>query len=186
MTLSDDPAERHREIAARFGDLASGVSDWSAPTPVPGWAARDVVAHLIDWSTGFLDSGGATLPPPSITTSADPVGAWAEHSGAVQDLFADGDRGFSHPQVGTHPIAGAIDMFYTTDVFLHSWDLAKSAGISPDLDPDRCADVLAGMEPMDAVLRSSGHYGPRFDVTPDAPVQDRLVAFIGRDPDWKP
>jgi hypothetical protein len=38
------------------------------------------------------------------------------------------------------------------------------------------------MEPMDAVLRDSGHFGPRVDVPADADEQTRLIAFTGRHP----
>jgi hypothetical protein len=38
------------------------------------------------------------------------------------------------------------------------------------------------MEPMDEVLRASGHYGPRVRVPEDADEQTRLLAFIGRQP----
>jgi hypothetical protein len=44
--------------------------------------------------------------------------------------------------------------------------------------------MLAGMEPMDEVLRQSGQYGPRVPVPDDADVQAKLIAFIGRDPAW--
>ena len=39
---------------------------------------------------------------------------------------------------------------------------------------------------MEEALRSSGHYGPAVPVAADAPVVDRLVGFIGRDPAWRP
>ncbi|MDQ3312282.1 MAG: TIGR03086 family protein, partial [Actinomycetota bacterium] len=71
---------------------------------------------------------------------------------------------------------------YTADVFMHTWDLARATGQDETLDPDRCDEILAGMEPMDEVLRSSGQYGPKVDVPADADVQTRLLAFIGRDP----
>jgi hypothetical protein len=38
---------------------------------------------------------------------------------------------------------------------------------------------------MDAVLRASGHYGPAVPAPADAPVADRLIAFVGREPDWR-
>jgi len=44
--------------------------------------------------------------------------------------------------------------------------------------------MLAGMEPLDAMLRESGQYGPRVPVPEDADPQTRLIAFIGRDPEW--
>jgi hypothetical protein len=38
------------------------------------------------------------------------------------------------------------------------------------------------MEPLDDVLRSSGHYGPRVAVPDDTDAQTKLLAFIGRNP----
>jgi hypothetical protein len=67
-------------------------------------------------------------------------------------------------------------------VFLHRWDLARATGQDETLDPDKCAEMLAGMLPMDEALRQSGHYGPRVDVPDDANVQTKLLAFIGRTP----
>jgi uncharacterized protein (TIGR03086 family) len=69
---------------------------------------------------------------------------------------------------------------------MHSWDLAQALGAEIDLDDERCAAALAAMEPMDDVLRSSGQFGAQVPVPDDAPVQDRFVAFIGRDPYWRP
>ncbi len=80
------------------------------------------------------------------------------------------------------PLRQAIDMIYTSDVFLHRWDLARATGQNETLDPDKCAAMLEGMLPMDEVLRQSGHYGPRVHVPHDADVQTKLLAFIGRDP----
>jgi uncharacterized protein (TIGR03086 family) len=80
------------------------------------------------------------------------------------------------------PLGQAIDMIYTSDVFLHRWDLARATGQDETLDPDTCAAMLEGMLPMDEVLRQSGQYGPRVDVPDDADVQTKLLAFIGRTP----
>ena len=119
----------------------------------------------------------------------DPAGAWRVHCDGVQAVLDDprtGDREHSNPHTGSLPLAAAIDRFYTTDVFLHTWDLARATGQDARLDPAFCADLLAGMEPMDAVLRASGHYGPRVEVPEGADAQTRLLGFIGRDPFWSP
>ena len=42
--------------------------------------------------------------------------------------------------------------------------------------------MYEGMEPMDEMLRSSGHYGPRVEVPDDADEQTKLIAFTGRRP----
>ena len=67
---------------------------------------------------------------------------------------------------------------------MHTWDLARATGQDDRLDPDFCALLLAGMEPLEEVIRSSGQYGPRVEVPADADVQTRLLGFIGRDPFW--
>jgi hypothetical protein len=44
--------------------------------------------------------------------------------------------------------------------------------------------MLAGMEPIEDLMRASGQYGPRVAVPNDADPQTRLLGFIGRDPYW--
>jgi hypothetical protein len=77
-------------------------------------------------------------------------------------------------------------MIYTSDVFMHRWDLARATGQDETLDPDKCAAMLAGMEPIEDAMRGSGQYGARVDVPDVADVQSRLLGFIGRDPEWEP
>ena len=182
------PAERHARLAGTFSDRVDGVSDWDAPAPVPGWTARDVIGHLVGWLPGFLSGGGISWPSDGPGVADDPVGAWQAHAAAVQGLLEgpDADRPFEHPMVGGHRLATAIDQFYSTDVFLHTWDLARASGQDATLDPTLAGEVLAGMQPFDAMLRASGQYGPKIPVADDAPVTDRLMGFIGRDPTWQP
>jgi hypothetical protein len=49
------------------------------------------------------------------------------------------------------PLGQAIDMIYTSDVFLHRWDLARATGQDETLDPDKCAAMLEGMLPRRGV-----------------------------------
>ena len=181
-------AERHRRVARDFTDRVQRVTDWDVPAPVAGWTARDIVDHLATWLPGFLSGGGVELPV-GPTATEDPVGAWILHADAVQALLDDPQRSagpFSHPQVGSMPVGAAVDRFYTPDVFMHTWDLARASGQDATLDPEFCSQLLGGMEPMEAVLRSSGQYGPRVEVPADADPQRRLIGFIGRDPSWRP
>jgi len=181
------PAERHRRIAGAFTTTVEGVAPdaWERPAPVAGWVARDVVRHLVEWLPAFLEGGtGITLPPgPSVDD--DPVGAWRAHTDGVQALLDDASvaqRAHDLPHIGRMTLEQAIDMIYTGDVFLHRWDLARATGQDETLEPDTCAAMLAGMLPLDEVLRQSGQYGPRVEVPDDADVQTKLLAFIGRTP----
>lgn len=186
MALPDTPAARHREVSKTFGALVHGADDWQAAAPVDGWTARDVVAHLVEWFPGFLTAGGVSLPPgPAVAD--DPAGAWDHHADAVQAVIEErGEESFTHPYVGTHRLAVAVDQFYISDVFMHSWDLARATGQEVALDEDFAGALLGGLQQMEEVLRSSGQYGAPVAVADDAPVVDRLMGFIGRDPAWAP
>ena len=182
------PADEYRETAARFTELVRGVPDeqtWSRQSPVAQWSARDVVRHLVEWFPGFLQAGAGRTLPQGPSVDEDPLRAWQVLSDAVQDLLDDPaseDAVLSNPHLGEVPLPQAVSRFFTADVFLHTWDLARATGQDERLDPERCARMLEGMQPMDELLRSSGQYGPKVEVPEDADVQTQLLAFIGRDP----
>lgn len=189
MALSDQPAQRHREIGRVFTDRVRGTRSWDAPSPVADWTARDVVRHLVEWLPSFLAAGAGIQLPAGPSVDDDPVAAWQAHVDAVQALLDDpatAELTLSNRHIDELPLDRAIDQFYTSDVFMHTWDLARATGQDDRLDPEFCALLLAGMEPIEDVIRSSGHYGPRVPVKDDADTQAKLIAFIGRDPQWTP
>ncbi len=180
------PAQQHAYDAARFTALVDSASttDWTRPSPVFEWTAVGVVDHLVSWSRGFLRGAGIELP--SLDVEADPVVAWQQHVHDIQAILDDpAGRVLSNPHTGDRPVDEAIDQFYTGDIWLHSWDLAKALGREPDLGEERCAAALAAMKPIEQLLRDSGQYGPAVPVADDASAQDKLMAFIGRDPAWQ-
>lgn len=180
-----DAGEWHRTVADAFTDRVRDTTDWDAPAPVDGWRARDVVGHLTSWFPAFLASGtGIEMPTGS---GADPAADWAAQAAAVQTLLDDPATAgvvLRNPHIGEMPLPDAITNIYVSDVFMHTWDLARAGGLDDRLDPEFCAQLLGGMESMDEILRSSGQYGPRVPVPDDASPQDRLIGFIGRDPGW--
>lgn len=182
-----DISERYRTVADQFTRVAVAVPDdaWDNPAPCEGWVARDVVRHMVDWIPPFLESGAALELPPGPKVDDDPVGAWKALSDGVQALLDDPQIAageFSHPQAGTHTIEDAISMFFLNDVLIHIWDLARATGGDETLDAAEVHRMLAGIEPYDEMLRSSGHYGPRVAVSDDADEQTKLIAFLGRQP----
>lgn len=174
-------------MAAEFTRRVRGVPPerWGTPAPVEGWVARDVVGHLLEWLPGFLESGAGVRLSGIVSVDVDPVGAWEARCEEVQALLeepATAESTFRGRHTGELPLDRAIDRFYTPDVFLHTWDLARATGQDEQLDPERCARLLTEMEPLDDLMRSSGQFGPRVAVPTDADAQTRLLGFIGRDP----
>jgi uncharacterized protein (TIGR03086 family) len=183
----ESPAQRHARDAARFTELVESASaaDWARSCPVAEWTALDIVKHLVQWSRGFLT--GADIELPVLDVEADPVAAWKQHVTDIQAILDDpAGRVLSNPHTGDKPVDVAIDQFYTGDAWMHSWDLAKALGREPDLGQERCRAALAAIEPMEQLLRDSGEFGPAVPVDRNASPQDKLMAFIGRDPAWQP
>ena len=187
MALSDCPAERHRQVAGLFTDRVRGTRSWDAPSPVAGWAARDVVRHLTEWFPALLSSGAGIELPAGPSVDENPVSAWQVYCDGVQAVLDDPEtahRELTNPHIGTMPVETAIDQIYTPDVFMHTWDLSRATGQDDRLDPDFCAQLLVHMEQMEDVLRSSGQFGARVEVPDSADAQTKLIGFIGRDPFW--
>jgi uncharacterized protein (TIGR03086 family) len=187
MSADRSPAAEHRRVAAGFTARVRGAAPqvWDHPAPVEGWTARDVVRHLVEWFPAFLKSGAGVDLPSGPSVDDDPVAAWTIHSDAVQALLDDpatADKELTNRHIGQLPLDQAIDRFYTSDVFMHTWDLARATGQDEALDPVKCTELYEGMLPLDDVLRSSGQYGPRVDVPDDTDVQTKLLGFIGRTP----
>ena len=61
---------------------------------------------------------------------------------------ASAPKMFVNPHIGEVPLAEAIDRFYTADVFMHTWDLARATGQDDTLDTEYCAELLDGHEPV--------------------------------------
>lgn len=182
---TSNAADDYRAVAGVFTDRVHGVAPaaWDNPAPCEGWVARDVVRHLVDWFPACLEAGAGVELPKGPSVDDDPVAAWTVLNDGVQALLDDPsthDRLLSNPHIGDIALDQAVDRFYTSDVFMHTWDLARATGQDERLDPAKCAQLLEGMLGMDEALRASGHFGPAVEVAPDADAQTRLIAFIGR------
>jgi len=186
-STSTSPARQHAYDAARFTELVESAStgDWARPSPIAEWTALGIVKHLVEWPREFLKGAGIDLP--ALDVEDDPAAAWTQHVADIQAIVDDpAGRVLSNPHTGNKPVDEAIDQFYTADLWMHSWDLARALGRKLDLGQERCAAALAAMEPIEQTLRDSGQFGSAVAVAPDASAQDKLIAFIGRDPAWQP
>ena len=179
-------AERYRKVAGEFTRRARAVpaAAWDNPAPCEGWVARDVVRHMVEWMPGMVLAGVGLDWPKEPGVDDDPAGAWEAVSDAIQAGLDDPDIAGCELEmrVGRFTMEQAVDMFCTGDILVHTWDLARATGLDETLDAAEVHRLYAGMEPMDEVLRQSGHYGPRVEVPDDADEQTRLIAFTGRRP----
>lgn len=182
------PAEKYRAVASGFTAIVGGVTDWDAPTPVVEWRARDVVGHLVTWLPAMIHGGSAFRFEAGPSADQDPVGAWTHLDNQIHALFADPAAGrqlHSNPHTGSdRPVPEVIDEFFTGDVFFHTWDLARSSGQDDRLDPGMVHDAYSGMSAAEEYLRPTGQFGQQQPVPEGATEQEKLFAFLGRDPRW--
>ncbi|RSZ65081.1 trehalose-phosphatase [Corynebacterium hylobatis] len=177
-------AERFEAVAAGFSAEVHRVHDWSAATPCAGWSARDIVNHLVTWYPANLRNAGIDL---SFThdLQADPAGTWFAFVEAVRGLLADPERADAVFTAGPDEggtVARATAGFLLPDIFMHTWDLARSQGNDVRLDEDYAARNLAGLESLGDALRETGQFGPPVSVSPAEPAGVRLMSYVGRDP----
>jgi uncharacterized protein (TIGR03086 family) len=185
LDIADTPGERFRRIAGGFTDRVEQVpaGAWSNPAPCEGWTARDVVGHLVGWVPYVIGQAGIEFAPVSVDT--DPAAAWASLVARLQTCLDDPDvacREFDAGPPGRLTVERAIDMLVTGDVLIHTWDLARAAGLDERLDAVFVHTMFEGMQPFDDILRASGHYGPKVAAPEGADEQTRLLAFTGRNP----
>jgi hypothetical protein len=73
----------------------------------------------------------------------------------------------------------------TADVLVHTWDLARAAGVDPGLDHDLCVRAYEARESAGAGGPSE-MYAPPVATAPEADTTSKLIALCGRDPAWPP
>jgi uncharacterized protein (TIGR03086 family) len=188
LVAFDSEPERFRRVAARFTDVVESVpaTAWSNPAPCEGWTARDVVRHLVEWVPSFFSRAEIDLPV-SVSVDDDPAKAWAQLRDALQARLDDAEVAASEidiEPVGRHTVAAAIEQFVTADIVVHTWDLAKAAGLDATIDHDFAARMVPAMTAIGDMLVASGHYKQAVAVADDASVEDKLIASTGRDPAW--
>lgn len=186
--------ELHRRTVGSFVALVATVpaDRWGSPTPCVGWTVRDLVNHLVYeqvWTPPMF--AGATIEQIGDRFEGDLLGehpvdaARAASAAAVAAVAQPGALARTvHLSFGDTP-AEEYARQLSADHLIHSWDLAKGAGLPDRLDPQLVAEVAAWFADREPGYRDSGVIGPRVDTDSDDP-QDRLIAAFGRDPAWRP
>ena len=187
MTAAIDPVTA---LERSYDELAKVVADLrpdqlGSPTSCPAWDVRAMLDHILGGALMYIaandgllveeDAGAIVGDDPSIATSemaAANLDSW-RRPGALE-----GER--TYPFGSFPAVAGLVSN--VGEVALHAWDIAKATGQEARLDED-VAELVLGMYrqvPMDD-LRAHGVYGPEIPVPESAPVQARLLGFLGRE-----
>ncbi|MFI5696750.1 TIGR03086 family metal-binding protein [Kribbella sp. NPDC051586] len=169
-------------------------ADLAKPTPCRAWTLYGLLAHMATQHYGFAAASRGEADPTIWKLrdlGDDPVKAYVESAEHVLDAFAQpgvADRTFSLAEFSPNtsfPGSQAIS-FHFIDYVVHSWDVAKSLGRSVTFSPAilEAATTVAQVVPTGDVRRAAGAaFAMDIPWTGDAPL-DRIVAYLGRNPNW--
>jgi len=157
----------------------------SLPTPCAEWDVRQLIEHLVDGNEMFTRAVAEQTGGPDAALADDPFEAYARSTDAVRHAWRQPDvldREITGP-FGTLPGHMVVRMHFV-DHLVHGWDLAKATGQDTNID---AALATAAYEEMTAALGASSRgtglpFGAEVPYNRNAPVHERLVAFLGRNP----
>ncbi|WP_067548876.1 TIGR03086 family metal-binding protein [Nocardia crassostreae] len=192
-----DPAVDLMERAiAQLTDVIAAIRPEQAglPTPCEDWHVRRLIKHLLgqilpnfviaaqggtpDWQATDEEFGDIGWGDRFATGSAPLLAAWR-----IADLDS------KVPALGgaEMPLRGRADQ-QITEFAMHAWDLVRVTDQQRDLDPELAEYGLAwSKQVLKPEYRGAGKaFGLEVPISEDAPAYDRLAAWFGRDPRWKP
>jgi uncharacterized protein (TIGR03086 family) len=191
-------ADRYRRHADAFERKVVAVrpEQWSNQSPCAAWDARGVVEHVVVMH-GVMLRPVDRAPGPAPSVQDDRVGAFTAARADVEAVLGDpalAGRECDTPN-GRMTVEQQIDEVISDDLVLHGWDLARATGQDDAMDPEDVERLWTNTTAIPAALmekyRTPGAfgpgvevYGPEVKVAAEAPLQDRLLGLIGRDPGW--
>lgn len=152
------------------------------PTPCAEWDVRRLLEHLVEANQMFARA--ATGEVEDVGTD-DPFEAYARSTEMVRRAWRQPgvlDRDVALP-FGSVPGRVAVRMHFV-DHLVHGWDLAKATGQDATIDETLATAAYEEMTTaLHGVPRDPGMpFAPEIPCPGDAPVHEKLVAFLGRRP----
>jgi uncharacterized protein (TIGR03086 family) len=172
------------------------AKDMARPTPCADWTLHGLLTHMTAQHYGFAAAAKGDGDPAqwrSRPLGDDPVAAYRAAADRVLEAFAaDGvlGREFPLPEFKhglMYPARQAIS-FHFVDYVVHSWDVAKTLGLSVSFDPallDAAHRVAQAVPAGDARIEPGAAFAPGVAWSGDARL-DQIVALLGRSPAWQP
>jgi uncharacterized protein (TIGR03086 family) len=158
------------------------------PTPCRGWNLDMLLTHANESLTALYDaivSGHVALIPttPDRDPAADPARTFRDRAGRLLAAQATADRRHRALDIGDLPLpAIAIECAGAIEIAVHGWDISRTCGHNLPI-PDNLAASLLAIVPL-LVPETGRHplFSPPVNATAQAGPGDRLVAYLGRNP----
>jgi uncharacterized protein (TIGR03086 family) len=175
--MSQQHVDLWRQAAEAFDQRyqAVGEGQWESATPCAEWSVKDLVGH----AAGVQQRVGGGL----LGLELDEGTEWPVIRQAIDSALEDESalEGMSEGgPFGPMPRSMMLGVA-TSDLLLHTWDLARAIGADERLPAEVVTAAYVGLQKMpEEALRSSGRFAAAIDCAPDADEQTRLLSFAGR------
>jgi uncharacterized protein (TIGR03086 family) len=165
------------------------------PTPCAGWTLEKLLTHVNDSLRTLNEAASGHISPHArriarlraakrVAKAANPalllrddatevLGTWA--SKLAPDVISVHDRHLTSPMVAA---VGAIELT------VHGWDVARACGEHCPIPPLMAEELLDLARLFVTQADRPARFAARLTVAADAPAQDHLLAYLGRDPAW--
>ncbi len=161
---------------------------WDRPSPCEGWSVRDVTGHAIGVvanvaaRTGVGELVDVFADNPGRIAGDNPYASWFDIRNRVLEAL---DRpGVLQATVESTMGSMPVDNFIANmcaDAVIHTWDIARGAGVDERLDASLVGYVDAIIRGRDeSVNRAPRRFTAALDSDEAADAQTRMLAFAGR------
>lgn len=165
--------------------------DYGKPTPDTEWDVRALANHLIyevAWIPDMI--AGRTTEEVGSEYDGDLVGedataSWHETADRTLQAVQVYDPATTTHMSYADTTAGDYLKMVSGDLFIHGWDLAVALGVPYTMDPEISQIIYEGMSANAESIMQSGLFKPSIEVSADADIQTKLLAFSDRDPSWQ-
>jgi uncharacterized protein (TIGR03086 family) len=191
MTIIEQFIASQELFSSLVNQVQSG--DGHKPTPCTDWDVRALVNHMANENIWIPDLfAGKTVAEVGDKYDGDILGdnpkqTWDTVVAAAKaTVLKDGALEKTvHLSYGDSPAERYLTMLMADHV-IHSWDLSKAIGAEYQPSDELVHAAWEWMSPQADRISGSSFFGPRVEVSADAPIVEQLIGLAGRHWDWAP
>lgn len=160
-----------------------------APTPCQDWALLDLLVHATDSLSVIAECmRGARIHPEPVPVGDPRTVApdFCDQAGVVLErLRRDGELSLADPvEIGDLPMcADVLAETIALEMAVHGWDVERACGLRRPIPAPLAAGLLDASRRVVTENLRPMLFGPAIAPRAGAGPGERLVAFLGRDPD---
>lgn len=163
------------------------------PTPCAPWTVRYLLKHMVSSNLRFAaaargDDPDTACPLDEADLGDDPAGVFRKSGELLVAAFDEAnivDRQLVLEELPAAMPALVGIGFHVTDLFVHGWDVAVSAGVPFSPPAELTAAVLDRVSRIpDAARAPGGPFGPILETGSHDTDLARLLGLVGRDAAW--